>query len=147
MPTVDLTQRPPRSPRVRLGGFAILPRILDKGRATLAGTPGEYTYGCPLDMRFFQFIGLEPDALKQQLSAGLPDGEILSWITRNASPKRNESEIKAWSDWQEQRVPTTPESRSFFNEIHAKVAPHREDIGTWFDLLDLDDYASFGGQP
>ena len=30
----DLTQRPPRSPRVRLGGFVILPRMLDKGRAT-----------------------------------------------------------------------------------------------------------------
>ena len=29
----DLTQRPPRSPRVRLGGYAILPRLLDKGRA------------------------------------------------------------------------------------------------------------------
>jgi hypothetical protein len=25
----NLTQRPPRSPRVRLGGYAMLPRILD----------------------------------------------------------------------------------------------------------------------
>jgi hypothetical protein len=33
----DLTQRPPRSPRVRLGGYALLPRMLDKGRATIAG--------------------------------------------------------------------------------------------------------------
>ena len=32
----DLTQRPPRSFHVRLGGFVILPRMLDKGRATLA---------------------------------------------------------------------------------------------------------------
>ncbi len=29
----DLTQRPPRSPRVRLGGLVLLPRMLDKGRA------------------------------------------------------------------------------------------------------------------
>ena len=35
--TVDLTQRPPRSPRVRLGGYVILPRMLDKGRATING--------------------------------------------------------------------------------------------------------------
>jgi hypothetical protein len=28
---IDLTQRPPRSMRVRLGGFVLLPRILDKG--------------------------------------------------------------------------------------------------------------------
>ena len=33
----DLTQRPPRSMRARLGGFVLLPRILDKGRAKLAG--------------------------------------------------------------------------------------------------------------
>ncbi len=40
--TTDLTQRPPRSPRVRLGGYAILPRLLDKCRALLAGKVGEY---------------------------------------------------------------------------------------------------------
>jgi hypothetical protein len=27
-----------------------------------------------------------------------------------------------------------------------KIAPNRDDLTTWFDLLDLDDYASFGGQ-
>ncbi len=45
----DLTQRPPRSPRQRLGGYAILPRMLDKGRATIAGKQGEYHFNCPLD--------------------------------------------------------------------------------------------------
>ena len=33
----DLTKRPPRSPRARLGGYVILPRMLDKGRAAIAG--------------------------------------------------------------------------------------------------------------
>ena len=47
----DLTQHPPRSPRVRLGGYATLPRMLDKGRATIAGKNGEYHYNCPLDQR------------------------------------------------------------------------------------------------
>src|ERR1039457_7211239 len=32
--TFDLTKQAPRSPRVRLGGFVILRRCLDKGRAT-----------------------------------------------------------------------------------------------------------------
>jgi len=45
----DLTQSPPRSPRVRLGGFAHLPRLIDKARATLAGTNGEYNYDCGMD--------------------------------------------------------------------------------------------------
>jgi hypothetical protein len=41
----ELTQRPPRSPRGQLGGYVLLPRILDKGRALLAGKLGEYCYG------------------------------------------------------------------------------------------------------
>jgi hypothetical protein len=32
----NLTQRPPRSPRVRLGGYVVLARILDKGRAEIS---------------------------------------------------------------------------------------------------------------
>ena len=27
-----------------------------------------------------------------------------------------------------------------------KVAPKREDIVTWFDLLDVDDHVTFGGK-
>jgi hypothetical protein len=56
----DLTKQPPRSPRVRLGGYVILPRMLDKGRATVAGKHGEYRYACPLDGRFLEFAGIIP---------------------------------------------------------------------------------------
>lgn len=143
---IDLTKQAPRSPRVRLGGFAILPRMLDKGRATLAGANGEYHYNCPLDQRFTEFAGIDAEALKQQLAAGKGDGEILEWITANAKFKRTASEIEAWSIWQERRAPADPDSRAYFNELHAKVAPQREDIVSWFDLLDVDDYASYGGK-
>jgi hypothetical protein len=47
----------------------------------------------------------------------------------------------------EQRVPTSVEMRGYFNENCKKLAPKREDIGTWFDMLDVDDYVTFGGQP
>ena len=144
---VDLTQRPPRSPRVRLGGYATLPRMLDKGRATLSGKNGDYHYACPLDQRLLEFIGLDPEALKQQLAQGKGDGEILEWIQANAKHKRTDPEIEAWSQFAERRVPTDAESRGYFNDLHEKAAPKREDVATWFDLLDLDDYVSFGGKP
>lgn len=144
---LDLTKQPPRSPRVRLGGFAILPRVLDKGRASIAGKNGEYKYACPLDQRFLEFAGIDPEALKSQLAAGKNDGEILDWINANSKTKPNPSEIAAWSVSQELRVPTDPDSRKFFNDIHASIAPKRTDIGTWFELLDLDDFVSFGGKP
>jgi len=37
----DLTQRPPRSPRCRLGGYVSLPRMLDKGRQIFLNQSGE----------------------------------------------------------------------------------------------------------
>ena len=69
----DLTKQPPRSPRVRLGGYVILPRMLDKGRATIAGRNGEYHYACPMDQRLLEFTGIDPEALKKQLAAGKGD--------------------------------------------------------------------------
>ena len=143
----DLTQRAPRSPRVRLGGYVILPRALDKGRALIAGKVGEYHYNCPMDQRFLEFAGVNADALKKQLAAGKGDAEILDWIQKTGKGKHSEAEVHAWSAYQEQRAPADTESREFFHGIHAKIAPKREDIATWFDLLDLDDFATFGGKP
>jgi hypothetical protein len=145
--SIDLTQRPPRSPRVRLGGFVHLPRLLDKGRADIAGKLGEFVYNCPMDQHFFNFTGIDAQALRGQLAEGKGDGEILDWITANAPLKRTPYEIAAWSAFVENRGPSDIEMRAFFQEAHAKNAPKREDIVTWFDLLDLDDYVAYGGKP
>lgn len=147
MNTTDLTQRPPRSARARLGGYAILPRMLDKGRATIAGKNGEYHYACPLDQRFLEFLGIDAEALKAQLAAGLGDGEILAWLESNKTQAHPPWEIAQWSAFQEQRVPTDVESREFFSGLHKEIAPQREDVATWAELLDLDDYVTFGGKP
>lgn len=147
MQTPDLTQRPPRSPRVRLGGYVILPRLIDKCRAVLAGKQGEFKYACPLDQRFLEFAGVAPEALKAVIAEGASDSDILAWVNANSTTKPTALEIAAWSAMQEQRAPSDPEGRAFFNELHSKYAPHRTDIATWFDLLDLDDHVTFGGRP
>jgi hypothetical protein len=141
----DLTQRPPRSMRIRLGGYALLPRMLDKGRAETAGKNGEYHYNCPLDHRILEYLGIEADALRSQLTAGKGDGEILEWIRANQKNQHTAAEIEAWSDAQLKRVPDA-DSLDFFNKILQAAAPKRSDIVTWADLLDVDDYASFGGK-
>ena len=140
----DLTKFPPRSPRVKLGGYVILPRMLDKGRATLAGVNGEYHYACPLDQRFLDFTGIDAEALKAVLTQS--DTEVLAWIDANAKNKRTAPEIAAWSAWQEQRSPDNPEGREYFNGLHTALAPTRTDIVNWFDVLDVDDFVSFGGK-
>jgi hypothetical protein len=142
----DLTQHPPRSPRVRLGGYVILPRLLDKGRALLAGKAGEYNFNCPLDQQFLQFAGIDADALKAQLAADKGDGEILAWVQANSTKKPSLHEIASWSAYQEQRGPADIESREYFHGEHARIAPRRDDLATWFDLLDVDDFVTFGGK-
>ena len=142
--TPDLTKFPPRSPRVRLGGYVILPRMLDKGRATLAGKNGEYHYACPLDQQFLEYAGVDPEALKKELAKS--DTEVLAWITANAKNKRTASEILAWTNWQENRAPNNPDGREYLNSLHKAGASARTDIVTWFDVLDMDDFASFGGK-
>lgn len=142
--TPDLTKFPPRSPRVRLGGYAILPRMLDKGRATLAGQAGEYHYACPLDQQFLNYVGIDPEALKAELPKS--DTEVLAWIEQHAKIKRTPPEIIAWTQWQDNRAPDNTDGREYLNELHKTVGPKREDIATWFDVLDMDDFASFGGK-
>ena len=143
----DLTQRPPRSPRVRLGGYVILPRMLDKGRATVAGLNGEYHYACPMDQHFINYTGIDPEQLKERLASGLGDAAILEWIEENAPHKRDRWEIDQWSAYHIARVPTDTDTREYFNELHKSASEVCEDVATWFDVLDLDDYVFFGGKP
>lgn len=143
----DLTQRPPRSPRCRLGGYVLMPRMLDKGRAEIAGKNGEYHYNCPLDQHILNFLGIDADALREQLATGKGDGEILEWTNANAKHKRSAWEIEQWSDYQQRRGPDSDaETLQYFAEAVGKFTKTREDIKTWADLLDLDDYVSFGGK-
>ena len=147
IPAPDLTQRPPRSPRARLGGYALLPRMLDKGRAEIVGKNGEYHYDCPLDQHILGYIGLDPAALREQLAAGKGDGEILEWINANATHKRTPWEVEQWSDFQQRRGPDSDaETIGFFAEMLGNLSKTREDIKAWADLLDLDDYVTFGGK-
>lgn len=143
----DLTKRSPRSPRSRLGGYALLPRMLDKGRAEIAGTSGEFHYDCPLDQHIINFLGIDPAALREQLATGKGDGEILEWINGNAKHKRTAWEIEQWSDFQQRRGPDSDaETLAMFAELVGKFSKTREDIKAWADLLDLDDYVTFGGK-
>lgn len=145
IPAIDLTQRPPRSPKARLGGYALLPRMLDKCRAELTGKQGSFHYACPNDQRILTFLGIDPDALKAEVAKGKGDGEILDWILANRANKHTPAEIEAWSDASDKRRPTEAD-QARFDQYLAECGPHRKDIASWSDLLDLDDFVSYGGK-
>ena len=143
----DLTRRAPRSPRTRLGGYAHLPRLLDKCRAAIAGQLGEYDYNCPRDQLFFAFTGIDAEKLKAAAATGSGDQEMLEWVRANAGKTRDAWEIQAWSEWVDNFGPTSdPGTAGFFANMLAKISTTRKDIHSWSDLLELDDHCSFGGK-
>jgi hypothetical protein len=143
----DLTVHPPRSCRIRLGGYVILPRMLDKCRAVLTGKNGAYHYACPIDQRFLQFAGIDPEALKAEVAKGKGDGEILQWIEANAKNKHSDWEIAQWSAFRESAAASDNDSREFISKsIKESGFEHREDMATWFEWLDADDFVSYGGK-
>src|SRR4026207_1331846 len=140
----DLTQRPPRSFHVRLGGLVILPRMLDKGRATLAKKNGEYKFNSGTDQHLVRFLGFDPKALFKELATGKGDGEILGWVQTHSKTPRAPWEIEAWSAFFEKRGPDSDaETLALFAEHLGKISKTREDVKTWFEFGELDDYVSF----
>jgi hypothetical protein len=110
----DLSAEPPRSIRIRIGGYSILARTLDKGRADLVGKVGEYHFNCPLDNRLFSFKGVTGEEVRTLLIAGKSDEEIATWLTTHGIPKSTE-EIALWSDGIEAfSYANDPEERAWF---------------------------------
>ncbi|QYM79958.1 DUF5069 domain-containing protein [Horticoccus luteus] len=140
----DPTQHPPRSVRTRLGGFCHLPRLLDKARAFAAGKNGGYHYNCPLDRNFFDFTGIDHEALLAEVKKGGSDTEILTWVRAHTS--RSKAEIHAWTEWLDQHGPGGVGGHEWIAETVKAAAGDRDDIRSFADLLDLDDYVSYGGK-
>lgn len=138
----DLTKEPPRSPRERLGGYVILGRTLDKGRALLAGNIGEYHFDCPLDNMVFGFKGVTGDEVKKLLEGGASDEDVLTWLNTHGTQKSHE-EIREWANKVEGARPyEDPERKEWFAGECAKLGldPART---TLFDWLEVDDRASY----
>src|SRR5258707_6151386 len=142
---IDLTERPPRSFRVRLGGFVILARMIDKGRATLSKKNGEYNYNSPTDQHLVRFLCFDAEALLKELAAGKGDGEILPWVLASAKTTRGPWEIETWSAFMEKRGPDSDaETLALFAEYLRQHSKTRVDVTTWFAAIQLDVYVSIG---
>ena len=137
----DLTRESPRSPRIRVGGYAILGRTIDKCRALVAGNIGEYHFDCPLDNMLFGFKGVNGADFKAQIENGASDQQMAEWLDQSGTSKTTD-EIKSWSDEVESGRPyDNPERRDWFVEQTKSLGLDAEKT-TLFDWLEADDKAS-----
>ena len=138
----DLTKEAPHTPRGRVRDYVILRRTIDKCRATLAGTTGEYDYDCPLDNILFSFKGITGDDFKNAVKRGLTEEQLALWVDEQGVPKTPE-EIRLWSDSVEAySMIDDPEQRDFFIAECEKLGLDPKKT-TLFDWLEADDRASF----
>jgi hypothetical protein len=133
----DLSKQPPHSPRRRLAGFVIATRTVDKCRASLAGTLGEYHYDCPLDKCLFEFKGITSEQFKAAVQAAGNYEDIATWLEANGTAK-TPAEIKTWSDKMEtDSLMKDPEKRAYFVESCSRLGLNPQ-MNSTFDWLEAD---------
>lgn len=144
----DLSKEAPRSPRTRLGDYALMARMIDKGRAALNGTAGEYHFACRMDQWLFTYKGVAADDMKAVLASGASDEQILAWFNEHGVAKTGE-EAKTWSASLESYRPhddpekhANPEKGEWFYRECAALGLDPVKT-TLFDYLETDDRASF----
>jgi hypothetical protein len=133
-----------RSPRSALGGYIILPRLIDKVRLHAQGKlPPEYVDnllkpGLTLDGRFLTFTGLQSDGLRAAILASSTDDAVLAWVERHGR-RCSEEEQRRWADEVATYRPT-PEWAERRKRLYPEVAKHIDVAAvSVLDLIDMDE--------
>ncbi|MEP7150747.1 MAG: DUF5069 domain-containing protein [Nitrospira sp.] len=135
---MDLRTRFPRSMRVTLEGYVHLARMIDKCRAVLAETEGDYIYPCPMDDRLMEFAGLTAEQFTAAVRDNQTDDGFVQWFRHIAKP-HSQADLEEWNRRMLSRGPTTPEKQASFNKYRDAVDPSRTDLTSWADLQDLEE--------
>ena len=90
----DLRVVEPHPLDCELDGYAWIPRMLDKARATLAGTNGSYLFGCPVDHTCMARLGVTPELVLELAGHYAEDREALEALRRHGIPSARD----AWFD-------------------------------------------------
>jgi len=87
---LDLTKEVPRSTHAKLHGMAFLPRAIDKGRADLAGTAGEYQARTGYSKTLMDFLKIDVDEFVDGLADLADDEAVWEWVSAKMAPRTDE---------------------------------------------------------
>jgi hypothetical protein len=136
---------PIRSPRDMVGGIFVFGRILDKIRLFakegklpegyhLGYTPGNRTF----DERVCKFLGVDFNELTQRTLEGGTDEEILEWCCQNGNRPSTE-QIEIWNGFMSKRGWNDAASAGLVKQREEAGLGHREDLVTFFDVMDAEE--------
>ncbi|MFD2257791.1 DUF5069 domain-containing protein [Luteolibacter algae] len=141
IPSLDLTTEFPRSPRdTSIAGYCIAARALDKCRAVLNNTAGEYHSGCPLDLVWLDFVGIKFKAFRKFVSSGADDAAVSEWIKENAKQKSRSEVIKWNNKMRDKRISKmSPDLQEFLEDYIPANLPADKIVRVWFDVYDIEE--------
>ena len=130
----------PRSPYDRLGGYVHLPRLIDKAKLHRKGLLNGYNYKTVgFDKHLLAFLKLDPDDFEEMAHRLDDDAAILGWIENNAA-KHSAEEIEQWNQAMISRHPDSAVKKArFLHFLKEAGGDGREDIRTYFDLIEFDE--------
>lgn len=142
---LDLTAAPPRTAYLRtVAGLAGAARMADKARASRCGKLGDYKYGTAsyIDNAILEFLGIDEADFEEGAWCNPNDTELTEWI-------RERSEFTAGAatllnDRLTRHGITTPGYEERFAARRDEVCPGRPEVTTYFEMMDIDDEATFG---
>ncbi len=136
---------PIRSPRDLVGGIAVFGRILDKIRlnAKEGKLPDGYHLGYlagsrTFDERVCKFLGVDFSELSERTLAGGTDEEILEWCCLNGTRPTAE-QIEIWNGFMHKRGWRDAASAGLVQQRAEAGLGHREDLVTFFDMMDVEE--------
>ncbi len=136
---------PIRSPRDMVGGVYVFGRILDKIRlfAKEGKLPDGYHLGYlagsrTFDERVCKFLGVDFNALTKRTLEGGTDEEIFEWCCQNGH-RPSPEQIEIWNGFMSKRGWRDAASKGLVEQRAEAGLGHREDILTFFDLMDAEE--------
>jgi hypothetical protein len=138
----DLRKEPPRSPHERIHDYVILARTLDKCRAFIHHSLGDYHFDCPLDNMLFSFKGIRSGEFLEKVKSGATDEEIGHWLDTHGSVQTPGS-ISTWSKNLDSYRPYDDPEKKVWMEEQCKTLGLNPAETTLFSFLEADDKAAF----
>lgn len=135
---------PLRSPRDTVGGIMVLGRILDKIRLHAEGRlPEGWHLGViagkrTFDDRVCRLLGVEFEALSARVLQGGTDEEVLEWCFQNGR-RPDPEHIELFNGFMMKRGWRDVATPGLIDQRAAAGLAHREDIVTFFDLMDVEE--------
>lgn len=136
---------PFRSPRDTVGGITVFGRILDKIRhhSQAGSLPDGYHLGYIAGKRTFDdrvctLLGVSFEALTERVLQGGTDEEVLHWCFQNGR-RPDDEHIRLFNGFMQKRGWRDEATEGLIQQRAEAGLAHREDIVTFFDLMDVEE--------